>query len=280
MSIELTENARTIIGRAEYDAGPRGSAGIDPVCLMRALVRDRKCFGCVILAAMGVDLDLLASSLLGIDAASSGTNSGKRVIDRAMQEARALKSPQCGSEHLLVALASETEGEFPLLLARHGINLNSAHRGLATTERPKRGAKLSPPSSLHSTVAAEPVGAYAHAKRVGNLLFLAGIGPRQRGQKAIPGVTLDSSGSVVSYDIEAQVRACFGNVRTILEEAGSSWDRIVDATVFLIDMKRDFPVFNRIWAEYFKENQPTRTTVQVVALPTPIAFEMKVIATV
>jgi 2-aminomuconate deaminase len=140
--------------------------------------------------------------------------------------------------------------------------------------------------STHSRRAAEPAGAYAHARRAGNLLFLAGIGPRRRGSKEIPGVRLDATGGVADYDIEAQVRACFDNVRAVLEEAGSSWERIVDVTVFLTDMKRDFPRFNQLWAEYFPTGagQPTRTTVQVQALPqagnAPINFEVKVIATV
>lgn len=133
--------------------------------------------------------------------------------------------------------------------------------------------------------AAEPVGAYSHARRAGNLLFLAGQGPRRQGSKDIPGVTLDAAGKVVTYDIEAQVRACFENVRIILEEAGSSWDKIVDVMVFLTDMKRDFVVYNRVYAELFPgPNPPTRTTVEVGALPTagsaPIAFEAKVIAMV
>jgi len=139
---------------------------------------------------------------------------------------------------------------------------------------------------VRSTRAPEPVGAYPHARRVGNLLFLSGQGPRKRGSKDIPGVTLDATGGVASYDIEAQVRACLDNIRAVLEEAGSSWDRIVDATVYLTDMKRDFAVYNKLWAEYFPPgpNQPTRTTVEVGALPTagnaPINFEVKVIATV
>jgi 2-aminomuconate deaminase len=128
--------------------------------------------------------------------------------------------------------------------------------------------------------APEPVGAFPHAKRVGGLLFLSGIGPRKRGTKEIPGVTLGPDGGVLAYDIEAQCRAVFENVRTVLEDAGSSWERIVDVTVFLTDMKRDFAVFNRLYAEHFKTNRPARTTVQVGALPTPIAVELKVIATV
>lgn len=133
--------------------------------------------------------------------------------------------------------------------------------------------------AINSTRAAEPVGAYAHARRVGNLLFLSGVGPRKRGQSEIPGVTRDPAGNVVAYDIEAQVRQCFENVRLILEEAGSSWANIVDVTVFLTDMKRDFPTYNRVWAEFFAANPPARTTVEIRALPTQINFEVKVIAT-
>jgi 2-aminomuconate deaminase len=128
--------------------------------------------------------------------------------------------------------------------------------------------------------APEPVGAFPHAKRVGNLLFLSGIGPRERGKKEIPGVTLDAAGSIVAYDIETQCRAVFANVRTVLEDAGSTWDRIVDVTVFLTNMKADFATFNRLYAEHFATNQPTRTTIEVRALPTPIAIELKVIATI
>ena len=124
------------------------------------------------------------------------------------------------------------------------------------------------------------MGAFPHAKRVGNLLFLSGMGPRVRGSRAIPGVTLDDAGEVVDYDIESQVNAVFRNVRTVLEDAGSGWERIVDVTVFLTDMKKDFPTFNRIYAEHFASNQPTRTTVEVNRLPTPIAIELKVIATI
>ncbi|MGH8397152.1 MAG: RidA family protein [Gammaproteobacteria bacterium] len=128
--------------------------------------------------------------------------------------------------------------------------------------------------------APEPVGLYPHARRVGNLLYLSGVGPRKRGNKDIPGVTLDAQGNIIRYDIEAQCRSVFENVRVILQDAGSSWDRLVDVTVFLTDMKNDFAAYNRIYAEYFRDNQPCRTTVQVTALPTPIAIELKCIATV
>ncbi|MBZ4335519.1 RidA family protein [Corallococcus coralloides] len=133
---------------------------------------------------------------------------------------------------------------------------------------------------IDSKKAPEPVGLYPHARRVGNLLFLSGVGPRERGSKAIPGVELDAAGNIVSYDIETQVHSVFRNVRYILEDAGSSWERLVDVTVYLTDMKRDFPTYNRLWAEYFKDNPPCRTTLEINALPTPIAIELKCIATI
>ncbi len=135
-------------------------------------------------------------------------------------------------------------------------------------------------SPVVSSRAPEPVGPYPHARRVGNLLFLSGIGPRERGSANIPGVEFDAEGNILSYDIEAQCHSVFKNLRAILEDAGSGWNKIVDVTVFLTNMKRDFATFNRIYAEYFKENQPCRTTVEVGALPTPIAIEIKVIALV
>jgi 2-aminomuconate deaminase len=137
--------------------------------------------------------------------------------------------------------------------------------------------------TFESERAPEPVGAFPHAKRVGNLLFLSGIGPRKRGSKEIPGVTLDSAGNIVSYDIETQCRAVFENVRLVLEDAGASWNDIVDVTVFLTNMKKDFPTYNKLYAEYFAGDgkpNPTRTTIEVAALPTPIAIELKVIASV
>jgi 2-aminomuconate deaminase len=133
--------------------------------------------------------------------------------------------------------------------------------------------------SVHSTRAAEPVGHFPHARRVGNLLFLSGIGPRERGSKKIPGVELDANGAVSSYDIEEQCHSVFRNVRYILEEAGSGWDQLVDVTVYLTNMKDDFKTYNRLWAEYFKDHPPCRTTVEVNCLPTPIAIELKCIAT-
>jgi 2-aminomuconate deaminase len=128
--------------------------------------------------------------------------------------------------------------------------------------------------------APEPVGPYPHARRVGNLLFLSGVGPREYGSKEIPGVLLNDSGEVISYDIEEQCRSVFQNVRYILEDAGSAWENIVDVTVFLTNMKADFAAYNRIYAEHFDDVRPCRTTVEVGSLPTPIAIELKVIATI
>jgi 2-aminomuconate deaminase len=143
-------------------------------------------------------------------------------------------------------------------------------------DQPAIGAE----SRFESKSAPEPTGLYPHARRVGNLLFLSGGGPRQRGSKQIPGVTLDASGAIAAYDIEAQCHSVFKNVRTILEEAGSSWDRLVDVTVFLTNMKADFPIYNRLYGEYFRECQPCRTTLEINCLPTPIAIELKCIATI
>ena len=133
---------------------------------------------------------------------------------------------------------------------------------------------------MTSSKAPEPVGHYPHTKRVGGLLFLSGVGPRKRGAKKIPGVTLCEKGNIVDYDIEKQCVSVFENIRLILEEAGSNWENIVDVTVFLTNMKDDFKVYNKIYAQYFKDNQPCRTTIEIKCLPTPIAIELKVIATI
>lgn len=129
--------------------------------------------------------------------------------------------------------------------------------------------------------APQPVGAYPHARRAGNLLFLSGLGPRKRGSKNIPGVTLDEQGNITAHDIAEQCHSVFENIRIVLEDAGASFSDIVDVTVFLTNMKDDFTTFNKIYAEYFAgegKPNPTRTTVEVTALPTPIAIELKVIA--
>ena len=132
----------------------------------------------------------------------------------------------------------------------------------------------------NSSKAPEPVGLYPHARKVGNLLFLSGVGPRERGTKKIPGVDLNDKGEILSYNIKKQCESVFENVRNILEDCGSSWDNLVDVTVFLTNMDADFKAYNQVYAEYFKDNQPCRTTVEINKLPTPIAIELKCIATI
>ena len=133
---------------------------------------------------------------------------------------------------------------------------------------------------FNSDRAPKAVGLYPHARKVGNLLFLSGVGPRKAGQTEIPGVTLNQNGDIESYDIAAQCHSVFENIRFILEDAGSSWEKIVDVQVFLTNMKDDFKTYNKIYTEYFKENQPCRTTIAIKSLPTPIAIELKIIATI
>lgn len=135
-------------------------------------------------------------------------------------------------------------------------------------------------SKINVSKAPEPVGSYPHARRVGNLLFLSGVGPRKLGTKVIPGVMVDGQGNALSHDIEVQCHSVFENIGIILKDSGSNWDNLVDVTVFLINMKRDFDIYNEIYAQYFKDNQPCRTTVEVSSLPTPIAIELKCIATI
>lgn len=139
---------------------------------------------------------------------------------------------------------------------------------------------MNTPNRFDSSKAPDPVGLYPHARRVGNLLFLSGVGPRQKGKKDIPGVILNKNKTIVSYDIEKQCHSVFQNIKYILEDAGTSWENIIDVTVFLTNMKEDFKTYNQIYALYFKDNQPCRTTVEINCLPTPIAIELKVIATI
>ena len=134
--------------------------------------------------------------------------------------------------------------------------------------------------SIKINKAPTPVGAYPHSKKVGNFLFLSGVGPRKADLEEIPGVNKDEDGNVISHDIEIQCHSVFENVKMILEESGSKWENLVDITVFLTDMENDFKKYNEIYAEYFKKDQPCRTTVEVSSLPTPIAIELKCIATI
>lgn len=131
---------------------------------------------------------------------------------------------------------------------------------------------------VDSNRAPGPVGRYPHARKVGNLLFLSGVGPRKKDSKEIPGVTLNQAGEIESYDIAAQTRSVFENVKTILEDSGAAWEDLVDVTVFLTNMKKDFATYNQLWAEYFPGEAPCRTTIEINALPTPIAIELKCIA--
>jgi len=136
---------------------------------------------------------------------------------------------------------------------------------------------------INSQNAPKPMGLYPHARKVGNLLFLSGVGPRAGGSGSeeanIPGLKFDKNGNYETFDFEAQCRSVFENVKLILEESGSSWENLVDVTTFLVDMKRDFKTYNRVYAEYFKDNQPCRTTIGISALPSPISIELKCIAT-
>lgn len=137
---------------------------------------------------------------------------------------------------------------------------------------------------IETNKAPKPVGLYPHARKVGNLLFLSGVGPRIAGSdntdSRVPGLKIDKSGNFEEFDFEAQCKSVFDNVKIILEESGSSWEKLVDVTVFLTNMKRDFKTYNKIYAEYFKDNQPCRTTIEINSLPTPIAIELKCIATI
>lgn len=152
------------------------------------------------------------------------------------------------------------------------------------TSQPNQNTGVNPHGALESKKAAEPVGPYPHSRRVGNLLFISGMGPRKRGTKVIPGLVLDAAGNVLDYDIEAEMRSTFENVRIVLEENGAAWGDLVDCLVFLIDMKRDWATYNRIYGEYFPAGspQPCRTTVEITRLPQggdgPIHFEIKCIA--
>ncbi|MEO7014746.1 MAG: Rid family hydrolase [Dokdonella sp.] len=133
---------------------------------------------------------------------------------------------------------------------------------------------------VHAAGAPRAVGAYPHARRVGNLLFLSGVGPRSPKDNSIPGNVLDADGKLVKHDIEAQCHQVFANVRAVLEASGARWQDLVDVTVFLTDMRGDFATYNRIYAEYFSDVQPCRTTLGISDLPTPIAIELKCMAVV
>ena len=160
----------------------------------------------------------------------------------------------------------------------------TTHKGQKFMNRTSDNHNNSKPQTPNDIVktdnAAKPLGAYPHARRVGDLLFLSGIGSRQASDNKIPGLEQDAEGNILKYDIEAECRSVFANVKAVLEASGSSWDKMVDVTVYLTNMKKDFPVYNKIYGEYFAALEACRTTVEVKSLPTPIAIELKVIATI
>jgi 2-aminomuconate deaminase len=158
------------------------------------------------------------------------------------------------------------------------------NRAITNSKRPNEKLETNQRETRSETIntenASKPLGAYPHARKVGNLLFLSGIGPRNPKDNSIPGLELDANGNILKYDIEAECHSVFANVKAVLEASGSSWEKIVDVTVFLTNMKKDFTVYNKIYSEYFKDVQACRTTVEVKSLPTTIAIELKVIATI
>ena len=146
------------------------------------------------------------------------------------------------------------------------------------TQNEKSKTKNENQKTIHTNSAAKPLGAYPHARKAGNLLFLSGIGSRQPFDNKIPGLELDAEGNILKYDIEAECHSVFANVKAVLEASGSSWDKILDVTVFLTNMKKDFAVYNKIYGQYFEGIDACRTTVEVKSLPTPICIELKIIA--
>lgn len=131
---------------------------------------------------------------------------------------------------------------------------------------------------IESNKAPEPVGLYPHARKVGDFIYYSGIGPREKGTKKIPGVELDENGNITSYDIATQCKSVFNNLKLVVEDSGAEWKNVIDVTIFLTNMKADFKIYNEIYAEYFKDNQPCRTTIEIKSLPTPIGIEIKAIA--
>ena len=173
----------------------------------------------------------------------------------------------------LIKHLNEAEFKGQKFLNRTTIKQNNSH----TENNPKH---KTPNNLINTTNAAKPLGAYPHARKVGNLLFLSGIGSRSAVDNKIPGLELDENGNIIKYDIAAETHQVMANVKAVLEASGSSWDKIVDVTVFLTNMKKDFPTYNKIYADYFSDVQACRTTVEIKSLPTPIAIELKVIATI
>lgn len=289
----FTDRARKAMANANHNAHASGSRSIEPAHVLAALVEDRTSTARAIvehggIGAMRLLEELRPSSVSSADFSRLPVSDGmKATVQAAIEEARRAGDNYVGSEHLLLGVIREATGQLQESLAKLGISLERARSAWSDVRQAAVSSSSGPrPETLTSTRAPEPVGAYAYTRRVGNLLFVSGMGPRQRGSKDIPGVKLDAAGKVLDYDMATQVRAVFENVRICLEEAGSRFENIVDVTSFLTNMDRDFAVYNRIYAELFPPgpSQPCRTTIGVASLPTagnaPIAFEVKVIATV
>ncbi len=280
----FSDNARKTMVLANLAAAQTQEGMIAPRHILLGILKNRPCTAASILSELGVDLESLRLIAMGLPHSilpNDGqrlpqTEEAKAVIVGAIEEARNLKDTTVGSEHILFGLIRVNDPVMRAIWSRVGIDVHRAKNCLA---------KMRTRPAPHSR-APEPVGAYPAARRVGDLLFLSGQGPRQRGSKDIPGVVLGADGKMLSYDVAAQVRAVFQNVRWVLEEHGSSFERIVDVICFLTNLEHDFAAYNKAYAESFPSgpHQPCRTTIGITALPqggsAPIAFEAKVVATV
>lgn len=296
----FTDQARMAMAFANRAAQEDLSAVILPKHICLGLLQTQRISEAQFLRHAADSTARLQAALARIPVPTSGREvsseqrvAAKHAVEFAVQEARELGTENIGPEHLLLGLFRLGDPSLEQAMVSCGLDLAVTRQALRDmggldTGSHEESATQSPPKAevTRSERAAEPVGAYPHARRAGGLLFLAGLGPRKRGSKDIPGVKVDAGGCVIDYDIEAQIRSCFENVRMVVEEAGSRWENIVDVVVFLTDMKRDFATFNRLWQEYFPTpfRQPTRTTIEVSALPqagnAPINFEVKVVATI
>lgn len=279
----FTDNARKAMALANQEAQRLSHEYIGVNHILLGVMKNDQCKGWAMLADMGVNMHGLRDHLGTLKMTNAPhTPMAKRAIECAIAEARDNGDNFVGSEHLLLGLIRADCPDLRSTLAEFGIDLVRARECLHQFRAGSSKAK----TPINATRAPEPVGAYPTCRRVGNLLFLSGQGPRQRGSKDIPGVVLGPDGRMISYDIAAQVRAVFQNVKYVLEENGSSMDRIVDVTCFLTNLEKDFAGYNKVYAELFPPgpNQPCRTTLGIAALPqggnAPIAFEVKVIATI
>lgn len=290
----FTDRARRIVALANQKAMAGDRMHIEPLHLVLSLGGFGEAAAVVLLNRLGVGWSVLETRAAELaPPRESGfamgklpmTTETKRIIEHAVEESRVLDDRHVGSEHVLLGLLRTDDATVRGLWRELTLDADRARQELQRMRTESPGLILDDVQRA-MTRAPEPVGAYPSCRQVGNLLFLSGQGPRQRGSKDIPGVRLDAAGKMLDYDMEAQVRAVMQNVRYILEENGSSWDRIVDMTCFLTNMERDFAVYNRVYAEYFPPgpSQPCRTTLGIASLPqagsAPIAFEVKVIAEV